>query len=35
VIGRTSMMAYERTTKSLADVGAELNAEFLVERHRR
>ena len=31
VIGRTSMMAYKRTTKSLAAVGAELNAEFLVE----
>ena len=31
VIGRTSMMAYKRTTKSLAEVGAELNAEFLVE----
>ena len=31
VIGRTSMMAYKRTTKSLAEVGAELDAEFLVE----
>jgi TolB-like protein/Flp pilus assembly protein TadD len=31
VIGRTSMMAYKRTTKSLAEVGADLNAEFLVE----
>jgi TolB-like protein/Flp pilus assembly protein TadD len=31
VIGRTSMMAYKRTTKSLAEVGAEVNAEFLVE----
>ena len=31
VIGRTSMMAYKRTTKSLAEVGAELNAELLVE----
>ena len=31
VIGRTSMMAYKRTTKSLAEVGAELHAEFLVE----
>ena len=31
VIGRTSMMAYKRTAKSLAEVGAELHAEFLVE----
>jgi TolB-like protein len=31
VIGRTSMMAYKRTTKSLAEIGAELKAEFLVE----
>jgi TolB-like protein len=31
VIGRTSMMAYKRTTKSLAEIGRELGAEFLVE----
>jgi TolB-like protein len=31
VIGRTSMMAYKRTAKSLAEIGAELGAEFLVE----
>jgi TolB-like protein/DNA-binding winged helix-turn-helix (wHTH) protein len=31
VIGRTSIMAYKRTTKSLADIGHELGAEYLVE----
>jgi len=31
VIGRTSIMAYKRTTKSLAQIGRELEAEFLVE----
>jgi TolB-like protein/tetratricopeptide (TPR) repeat protein len=31
VIGRTSMMAYKRTTKSLTEIGAALGAEFLVE----
>ena len=31
VIGRTSMMAYKRTTKSLAEIGRELDADFLVE----
>ncbi len=31
VIGRTSMMVYKRTTKSLAEIGAELSTEFLVE----
>ena len=31
VIGRTSMMAYKRTTKSLAEIGRELGAAFLVE----
>lgn len=31
VIGRTSMMAYKRTTKSLSDIGRVLDAEFLVE----
>lgn len=31
VIGRTSMMAYKQTTKSLADIGRELGAGFLVE----
>ena len=31
VIGRTSMMAYKRTTKSLAEIGRELGAGFLVE----
>src|SRR6185295_7041881 len=31
VIGRTSMMAYKRTTKSLAEIGRELGAEYLVE----
>jgi TolB-like protein/Flp pilus assembly protein TadD len=31
VIGRTSMMAYKRTTKSLAEIGRELNAAYLIE----
>src|SRR6202049_518394 len=31
VIGRTSMRAYKRTTKSLAEIGREVGAEFLVE----
>ena len=31
VIGRTSMMAYKRTTKSLAGIGGELGAGFLLE----
>lgn len=31
VIGRTSIMAYKRTTKSLAEIGRELEAGFLVE----
>ena len=31
VIGRTSMMTYKRTTKSLATIGAELDAEYLLE----
>jgi len=31
VIGRTSMMAYKGTTKSLAEIGRELDAGFLVE----
>ena len=31
VIGRTSAMAYKGTRKSLATIGAELNAQFLVE----
>ncbi len=31
VIGRTSVMAYKRTTKSLADIGRELAAAYLVE----
>jgi TolB-like protein/cytochrome c-type biogenesis protein CcmH/NrfG len=31
VIGRTSMMAYKGTTKSLAEIGRELSAAFLVE----
>src|SRR5271170_3263843 len=31
VIGRTTMMAYKRTTKSLSDIGRELGAAFLVE----
>jgi TolB-like protein/DNA-binding winged helix-turn-helix (wHTH) protein/Flp pilus assembly protein TadD len=31
VIGRTSMMRYKRTTKSLAEIGHELGADYLVE----
>jgi DNA-binding winged helix-turn-helix (wHTH) protein/Tfp pilus assembly protein PilF len=31
VIGRTSVMAYKRTTKSLAKIGRELAAAFLIE----
>ena len=31
VIGRTSMMTYKRTTKSLAAIGAELGVEYLLE----
>ncbi|PYQ23522.1 MAG: hypothetical protein DMF81_08580, partial [Acidobacteria bacterium] len=31
VIGRTSIMAYKRTTKSLAEIGHELGADYLVE----
>lgn len=31
VIGRTSMMTYKRTTKSLAEIGREVGAEYLVE----
>jgi len=31
VIGRTSAMSYKRTSKSLAAIGSELNAEFIVE----
>jgi TolB-like protein/DNA-binding winged helix-turn-helix (wHTH) protein/Flp pilus assembly protein TadD len=31
VIGRTSMMRYKRTTKSLAEIGQELGADYLVE----
>jgi TolB-like protein/Tfp pilus assembly protein PilF len=31
VIGRTSVMAYRRTTKLLSQIGQELNAEYLVE----
>ena len=31
VIGRTSMMTYKRTTKSIADIGRELNAPYLIE----
>jgi len=31
VIGRTSVMAYKGTTKSLAQIGRELNTQFLVE----
>ncbi|HUE90182.1 MAG TPA: winged helix-turn-helix domain-containing protein, partial [Vicinamibacterales bacterium] len=31
VIGRTSVMAYKRTTKSLADIGRELGADYLIE----
>jgi TolB-like protein/DNA-binding winged helix-turn-helix (wHTH) protein/Flp pilus assembly protein TadD len=31
VIGRTSMQAYRHTTKSLAEIGRELGADYLVE----
>ena len=31
VIGRTSVMRYKRTTKTLAEIGDELNASYLVE----
>lgn len=31
VIGRTSVMAYKRTTRSLGEIGRELNAEYLLE----
>jgi TolB-like protein/tetratricopeptide (TPR) repeat protein len=31
VIGRTSMMIYKRTTKSIAEIGRELGADYLVE----
>jgi len=31
VIGRTSMMVYKRTTKSIAEIGRELGADYLVE----
>jgi TolB-like protein/Tfp pilus assembly protein PilF len=31
VIGRTSVMAYKRTTKTLAEIGCELNASHVVE----
>jgi TolB-like protein len=31
VIGRTSMMAYKGAKKSLAEIGAELNVDYLVE----
>jgi TolB-like protein len=31
VIGRTSMMAYKKTVKSLAEIGQELDATYLVE----
>lgn len=31
VIGRTSVLSYRRTTKSLAEIGRELNATYLVE----
>ncbi len=31
VIGRTSIMVYKRTTKSLAEIGRELSADYLVE----
>jgi TolB-like protein/DNA-binding winged helix-turn-helix (wHTH) protein/Flp pilus assembly protein TadD len=31
VIGRTSMMAYKQTTKSLGEIGSELGADYLVE----
>jgi TolB-like protein/DNA-binding winged helix-turn-helix (wHTH) protein/Flp pilus assembly protein TadD len=31
VIGRTSMMVYKHTTKSIAEIGRELGADYLVE----
>ncbi len=31
VIGRTSMMTYKRTTKTLAEIGGELDAAYLLE----
>jgi DNA-binding winged helix-turn-helix (wHTH) protein/tetratricopeptide (TPR) repeat protein len=31
VIGRTSMMTYKRTTKTLAEIGRELDAAYLIE----
>lgn len=31
VVGRTSMQAYRKTTKSLAEIGRELGADYLVE----
>jgi DNA-binding winged helix-turn-helix (wHTH) protein len=31
VIGRTSVMSYKRTTKTLADIGRELDAAYLIE----
>jgi len=31
VVGRTSMIAYKRTTKSLAEIGREVGAEYIVE----
>jgi len=31
VVGRTSVMAYKRTTKPLAEIGRELNATYLIE----
>ncbi len=31
VVGRTSMLAYKRTAKSLADIGRELDAAYLIE----
>ena len=31
VIGRTSVLSYRRTTKSLAEIGRELGATYLVE----
>ena len=31
VVARTSTMAYKRTTKSIADIGRELGADYLVE----
>lgn len=31
VIGRTSVMVYKRTTKPLAEIGADLNATYLLE----